>query len=168
MNRAKLESRSWLAVIRTYQECTRRYSQLLAHYELTVPQLDVLSAINKHAPEATPKAIAEELVVTRGNITGVLNRLHERGLIETRQHATDGRSFVCELTDAGRSVFDRARAGARAFISEQLEIFDDSELELSMSHMQRMEAHLREMDPDAIAAAESVASYDHKLSGKTP
>ena len=165
MNRSRLETKSWLAVVRAYQECTRRYAQLLAHYDLTVPQLDVLSAINKHSPEATPKAIAEELVVTRGNITGVLNRLHERELIETRQHATDGRSFVCELTDSGHALLARARTGAGAFINEQLSIFDDSELETTMTHMQRMEAHLREMDPDAIAAAESVASYDNQ-SGK--
>ena len=166
MNRPRLETKSWLAVVRAYQECTRRYAQLLAHYDLTVPQLDVLSAIDKHAPEATPKAIAEELVVTRGNITGVLNRLAERALIETRQHATDGRSFMCELTDNGRALLARARTGAGAFINEQLSIFDDSELETTMTHMQRMEAHLREMDPDAIAAAESVASYDNQ-SGKT-
>ncbi len=166
MNRLKLEARSWLAVIRAYQECTRRYAQLLAHYELTAPQLDVLTAINKHAPEATPKAIAEELVVTRGNITGLLNRLHERGLIDTRQHATDGRSFVCELTDDGRALLQRAMAAGGAFITEQLAIFDDSELEMTMQQMQRMEAHMREMDPDAIAAAESVANYDN-TSGKT-
>ena len=166
MNRAKLESRSWLAVIRAYQECTRRYAQLLGHYELTAPQLDVLSAINKHAPEATPKAIAEELVVTRGNITGVLNRLHERELIETRQHATDGRSFVCELTASGRTLLRRAMSAGGEFIREQLAIFEDDELESTMRQMQRMEAHLREMDPDAIAAAESVASYDNQ-SGKT-
>ena len=166
MNRAKLESRSWLAVIRAYQECTRRYAQLLGHYELTAPQLDVLSAINKHAPEATPKAIAEELVVTRGNITGVLNRLHERELIETRQHATDGRSFVCELTTSGRTLLRRAMSAGGEFIREQLAIFEDDELESTMRQMQRMEAHLREMDPDAIAAAESVASYDNQ-SGKT-
>ncbi|MEM9492655.1 MAG: MarR family transcriptional regulator, partial [Myxococcota bacterium] len=119
------------------------------------------SAINKHAPEATPKAIAEELVVTRGNITGVLNRLHERELIDTRQHATDGRSFVCELTGQGQALLKRARAGAGAFIRQQLSMFDDDELQLTMHNMQRMEAHLREMNPDAIVAAECVATYDN-------
>ena len=57
-------------------------------------------------------------------------------------------------------------AAGGAFITEQLAIFDDSELESTMSQMRRMEAHMREMDPDAIAAAESVTYYDSQ-SGKT-
>ena len=38
--RSKLETTSWLAVVRAYQECNRRYAQLLKGFDLTIPQFD--------------------------------------------------------------------------------------------------------------------------------
>ena len=80
-NRRALEASSWLAVVRAYQECTRRYAQMLDHFDLTIPQFDVLTAIRRHEPAATPHLIAQDLLVTRGNITGVLQRLQEHDLV---------------------------------------------------------------------------------------
>ena len=61
--RMKLQASSWFAVVRAYQECNRRYSQLLAGFDLTIPQFDVMNAIRNLGEQATPKAIADRLVV---------------------------------------------------------------------------------------------------------
>ena len=149
-HRRKLQASSWFAVVRAYQECTRRYSQLLKGFDLTIPQFDVLSAIHQLADQATPKAIADELVVTRGNITGVLHRLQERGLIRTRHNEQDGRSIVCELTPDGRELLKKARGAAALFIDAQLTPFDDATLRETEDQMKRMRSHLQTIDPDAI------------------
>ena len=148
--RNQLESASWLAVVRAYQACNRRYAQLLDAFGLTITQFDVLSAVRALGPEAVPGNIAEALVVTRGNVTGVLQRLQDRGLLMTRAHARDGRSFVCELTPEGRTLLLEARAAAAGFITEQLAPFDDRELESTRRQMERMREHLADLDPDAI------------------
>lgn len=145
--RMKLQASSWLAVVRAYNECNRRYTQLLAGFDLTVPQFDVLNAILKLDHEAIPKRIADELVVTRGNITGVLHRLQERRLVRTRHHEKDGRSFVCELTAAGRRLLKRARAVASDFITRQLSPFDDDTLQHTEELMKQMYKHLQAIDP---------------------
>ena len=150
MNRRRLEASSWLAVVRAYQECNRRYTQLMKSFDLTIPQFDVLSAVRKLGDDATPKAIAAELVVTRGNITGVLHRLEESGLVATRRNEYDARSFICELTAAGRALLDRARTAAQLFIEVQLAPFDDAALRRTEDHMRRMRAHLTTIDPDAV------------------
>lgn len=148
--RSKLETASWLAVVRAYNECNRRYGQLLRGFDLTIPQFDVLTAIANLADDATPKAIADELVVTRGNVSGVLQRLNDRGLIETRLHATDGRSFVCRLTHDGERLMQRARTAAALFIEEQLSPFDDARLRDTEDVMKQMQKHLRTIEPDKI------------------
>lgn len=150
--RKKLQASSWFAVVRAYQECTRRYGQLLKGFDLTIPQFDVLSAIHRLADQATPKAIADELVVTRGNITGVLHRLQDRALIQTRHNEHDGRSFVCELTPDGRELLRQARGAAALFIDAQLAPFDDQALQETETQMNRMRSHLQTVDPDAILA----------------
>ncbi len=152
ISRQKLESSSWLAVVRAYQECNRRYTQLLAGFDLTIPQFDALNAIVRLGTDATPKAIAAELVVTRGNVTGVLHRLEEAGLIGTRANETDGRSFLCVLTRSGSRRLDRARRAAALFIREQLTPFSDADLRRTEAQMATMHAHLKTIDPDALAA----------------
>ena len=149
-SRRRLEASSWLAVVRAYQECNRRYTQLMKSFDLTIPQFDVLSAVRALGDGATPKAIAAELVVTRGNITGVLHRLEDSGLLATRLNERDGRSFICELTPAGRKLLERARRGAQLFIEAQLAPFDDATLRRTEDHMRRMRAHLESVDPDAV------------------
>lgn len=153
--RMKLQASSWLAIVRAYNECNRRYTQLLAGFDLTIPQFDVLNAILKLDREATPKRIADELVVTRGNITGVLHRLQERKLVTTRHHEKDGRSFVCELTTAGRKLLMRARGAASIFITQQLSPFDDTTLKETGELMRRMHSHLQTIDPAEILSQEA-------------
>ena len=154
-NRQSLEAASWLAVVRAYQECNRRYAVMLDHFELTIPQFDVLSAIRRHDPQATPRQIANDLVVTRGNITGLLHRLQDRGLVRTREHETDGRSFYCDLTPSGRRLLDEARGAASRFVAYQLSDFSDDELRHTRDSMTKMQAHLHTLDPDAIATGHS-------------
>ena len=150
--RKRLQTASWFAVVRAYQECTRRYAWLLSGFELTIPQFDVLTAVHQLAGEATPKAIAERLVVTRGNITGLLQRLQEKRLLATRHNERDGRSFLCELTAEGQGRLRRAQSAASLFIDEQLAPFDDATLRDTEQLMNRMRSHLETMDPDAIVA----------------
>jgi DNA-binding MarR family transcriptional regulator len=150
--RIRWQTLSWFAVVRTYQECQRRYSALLRHYDLTVTQFDVLNAILRLGEEATPNAIAAELVVTRGNITGVVRRLQEHGWITTQPHRVDGRSFVCALTGSGYDRLERARRAAALFIDRQLSPFSDEDLQETRRQMDRMREHLLTIDPDDVAA----------------
>jgi DNA-binding MarR family transcriptional regulator len=156
--REGLESSSWFAVVRAYLECTRRYTQMLQAFDLTVTQFDVLNTIAKLGDQAMPKAIAEAMVVTRGNVTGVLHRLRDRGLLTTREQPHDARSFVCELTPQGMRTLERARAAASRFITEQLAPFADAELRDTEQLMVRMRAHLQTLDPAAIAYPDSKES----------
>ena len=148
--RKKSEISSWFAVVRAYQECNRRYSQMLAGFDLTVPQFDVMNSISALGDRATPKAIAERLVVTRGNITGVLHRLQDHALIDTEQHVSDGRSFICKLTKEGAVRLEEARQAAAIFIGEQLAPFDDTDLVVTERTMTRMFEHLQTINPETI------------------
>ena len=158
VSRRKLEASSWLAVVRAYQECTRLYQKLMQDFNLTIPQFDVLNTITRLGDDATPKAIAAELLVTRGNITGVLYRLEENNLIETHANERDGRSFICELTNEGNDLLKRARKAAAGFISHQLSPFTDAELRQTEAQMREMYAHLREVDLQALQGREFAAA----------
>ena len=149
--RQQLERTSWLDVVRAYLECSRRYTLMLAHFDLTVAQYDVLSAIDSHRGGAQPKAIAERLLVSRANITGVIRRLQDSGLVQTQEHREDGRSILCRLTPAGERRLRGAQAAGARFMQAQLQPFSDADLAQVAGIMQRMHAHLLTLDPDRLA-----------------
>lgn len=149
--RRTLEAESWLAVVHAYLACQRRYAQMLEHFDLTIPQFDVLAVLRRHPGGATPRTIADEMLVTKGNVTGLITRLESQGLIARRPHETDGRSFVCEFTADGLALFRRAGAAAGRFVREQLAPFSDEHLTRTRDQMRDMRAHLEVLDPGAIA-----------------
>ncbi|MEM6544922.1 MAG: MarR family transcriptional regulator [Pseudomonadota bacterium] len=154
-SRAALETSSWVSVVRAYEECDQRFAQLLAEFDLSISQYDALAAIDALGTEAQPKAVAERLLVTRANVTGLLRRLEARSLIRVASHHTDGRSVLCEIAPKGRALLDRANTASAHFIQEQLKPFQADELALIRNMMKRLHDHLLTLNPVAIAAQSS-------------
>ncbi|MEL7312572.1 MAG: MarR family transcriptional regulator [Pseudomonadota bacterium] len=153
-SRSKLEQSAWLAVVQAYQVCTRQYTRMLSEFDLTVAQFDAMTrieALGEAQALVTPHEIAEAMLVTRGNLTGLLRRLQERMLVVTRPHPEDGRSVVCSLTPGGRALLGKAKIASAAFIQEQLTPFTSAALEHTRSQMIDMAAHLETLDPQSIA-----------------
>lgn len=146
-------ARCWLSVVMAYQTCERQYARLLLAFDLSIAQFDVLTAIDDLGSQAAPAQIAQRLLVTKGNITGLLRRLGERDLVRFCRHASDGRSFVCALSPKAINLLAAARAASSRFIAAQLSPFSDRQLASTGEQMNLMRHHLDAMDPDAIAGA---------------
>lgn len=153
-----METSSWFSVVRAYEECDQRFAALLAQYDLSISQYDALLAIDALGTDALPKAVAERLLVTRANVTGLLRRLEARSLISVVSHHTDGRSVLCKIAPKGKSLLERANVASAHFIRQQLKPFDADELELIRSMMKRLHDHLLTLDPVTIAEQSSTES----------
>ena len=70
-------------------------------------EADVLTVvwIAKHHP--TPTEIADWLTLTTAGLSGRLNSLEAKGLIERRPHAKDGRRLTVHLSREGRAQADK-------------------------------------------------------------
>ncbi|MEM9257293.1 MAG: MarR family transcriptional regulator [Pseudomonadota bacterium] len=145
------EFSSWFSVVRAYEECARRYAALLGCFELTVSQFDALVSIKALGSEAMPKTVAKRLLVTRANVSGLLRRLEEQGLILVAPNEADGRSVRCSLTAEGLRVTAQAQAAAARFVHAQLAPFPTPELDAIEHQMRAMHAHLLTLDPVALA-----------------
>ncbi len=149
--RETLEFSSWFSVVRTYEECARRYASMLAHFDLTVSQFDALVSIESLGVGAQPRAVAERLLVTRANVSGLLRRLEKHGLITLSPNRSDKRSVLCALTPEGKELTQRARAAAARFVRAQLAPFPKTELEILDRQMREMYQHLQTLDPATLA-----------------
>lgn len=150
--RCSLETRSWFSVVLAYQACERQYARLLAGFGLTIAQFEVLGAIEELADQATPAQIAQRLLVTKGNITGLLKRLAEQGLVHLQPNPRDGRSFLCRLPPDALSRVQQARIASKAFIACQLAPFSDAQLTATEMQMHVMRKHLEQIDTNQLVA----------------
>ena len=98
-------------------------SELAAEFDLSFLQSRALWRLEQ--PLATG-ALAEQLGLDPSNITGVVDRLEARGLIERQPHPEDRRIKLLALTRAGRAI--RADLDERLFTTVTLcEALSESE-----------------------------------------
>jgi DNA-binding MarR family transcriptional regulator len=75
---------------------------------LTLPQFDVLAQLHRRPEGMTPGELTRALLVTAGNVTGVVDRLARLGLAERLPIPEDRRTVRVRLTRRGRALMERA------------------------------------------------------------
>ncbi|MGR2680261.1 MULTISPECIES: MarR family winged helix-turn-helix transcriptional regulator [Chromobacterium] len=75
----------------------------------------------------TPSAIADYLGVTRSTVTGQLDWLERRGLLQRQLRDEDRRSLELSLTEAGRELLRQALPGFWRACQRLTEALDESE-----------------------------------------
>jgi len=101
--------RVWFRLIRLEARLGAAVSERLREINLSVPQCDVLTTLTEEEG-VSQQALAKRLYVTKGNISGLLDRLESAGLVERRSTAADRRQYEIYLTSAGREAAHRAIA----------------------------------------------------------
>ncbi len=81
----------------------QRVQELARELDLSVPQLLALRALDPDAPQPMNR-LACAMTCDSSNVTGLVNRLEKRGLVERRADPGDRRVRVLALTDEGRRV----------------------------------------------------------------
>jgi DNA-binding MarR family transcriptional regulator len=86
---------------------------------LSIPQFDLLSALLQQEGQSQ-QDIAERLFVTKGNVSGLVDRLAGAGLVERRATAGDRRSHALFLTAAGRKLAESGMRTHETYVSDTL------------------------------------------------
>jgi DNA-binding MarR family transcriptional regulator len=102
---------AWGALARTHAAIVGRLQEALTAAEFPpLPWYEVLAALSE-APEERLKMgdLAEALVITRGGLTKLVDRLIKAGLLERVFCETDRRVSYATLLPAGRDLLDEMR-----------------------------------------------------------
>jgi len=97
---------SWLRLARIYHKISADSARRFKEHKppLSTAQFDILAHIGARAG-ITQQELAESLLVTKGNISQLLDRMERDGLVLRRQ---EGRRNCLELTAAGRALYEQA------------------------------------------------------------
>ncbi|MDX1668596.1 MAG: MarR family transcriptional regulator [Limnobacter sp.] len=149
----QLRTDSWFAVVRAYQTCAARFELLMKQCDLTSVQYEALAVIQHLGGKARLSDLATRLSVTKGNTTALARRMEQAGLVTISAGREDRRTQWLKISAQGVRRFERAQRAAHRFIASQLKPFTDQECLQVHDYMQQMTAHLKTMDPVALAAA---------------
>jgi DNA-binding MarR family transcriptional regulator len=102
-----LQDQILVALRRITRAIDLRSRTLLQDYGLTAPQLATLNTISRMQPVAVSE-IAKQIHLGKPTVTGILNRLERRRLIQRMRGQQDRRSVVVRLTPEGEQTLSTA------------------------------------------------------------
>lgn len=89
-----------------YQAFERYSAPDLRSMGLTMTQFDVIATLGNQPP-MTCKELGEKTLVTKGTLTGVLERLESKDILERKLNPEDARSQMIGLTIEGQKLFEK-------------------------------------------------------------
>ena len=125
---ADRSARVWFRLIRLEARMQAAIGERLRAIGVSIPQCDVLTTLTEQEG-VSQQELAKRLYVTKGNISGLIDRLTEAGLVERRSTASDRRQHAIYLTGAGRAMAEKAIAVQRRWIAATLGRMAESDLE---------------------------------------
>lgn len=92
--------------------------RLREQFDVTLPRFDLMAQLEKARDGMTLSDLSKRMMVSNGNLTGLVDRLVTSGHLERRVSAKDRRAQMISLTRAGRSEFKVMAAAHEAWIAE--------------------------------------------------
>lgn len=93
-------------LVSAYQSFERYSAPDVKAMGLTTTQFDVIATLGNRPP-MTCKDLGEKTLVSKGTLTGVLERLEAKGILERKLNPEDARSQMIGLTQAGQVLFEK-------------------------------------------------------------
>jgi DNA-binding MarR family transcriptional regulator len=144
--------RVWLRLIRLEARMQAAVGDRLRMVGVSIPQCDVLTTLSEQEG-VNQQELAKRLYVTKGNISGLLDRLEAAGFVERRSLASDRRQYSIHLTDTGRAMSERAIAAQHKWVASTLGRLDEAELDALEAQLIRLRDIMREHEaPQALRA----------------
>ena len=134
-----------LSIIKTSNLVMKIADRFFANHILTDVQFNILMIL-KQAPKEgiSQQGISEQLVVTKSNVVGLLDRMERSGLVERRPHPTDRRYHRVVLTATGRKILEKVEAEYLAEVDRIMSPLNESEKKTVISATEKIRGFLME------------------------
>lgn len=113
-------------LVRCYQAFERLSAAHIRRMGLTPAQFDIVATLGNTSGMPF-KELGNRTLITKGTLTGVVDRLEERDLVERIACPGDGRSTLVRLTAPGEAMFHRVFEPHLAFLAPAIESLAEDE-----------------------------------------
>lgn len=135
---SKQRLRLWLRLLRATRSIEAELRERLREtYDTTLPRFDVLAALHRAGDGLKMSELSRVLMVSNGNVTGIVDRLVADGLIERVPIPGDRRATLVRLTEEGRTRFEAMAAEHERWIDDMLVSLSDAEVAAMIGPLER-------------------------------
>jgi DNA-binding MarR family transcriptional regulator len=120
-----------------FKAANKAYGQV----NLTVLEFKVLDNLQELGP-TTMIDIASLLSVTQAWVTSLVDRLEERGLVSRERSSSDRRVIYVNLTDAGRSLYEKGKALQQRIMGDIFGVLDSEEVKSFVASIKKIRSGL--------------------------
>jgi len=118
---SKQKLRLWLGLLRASRAIEGELrARLRAEFATTLPKFDVMAALARKGAGMTMTELSRRLMVSNGNVTGIIDRLAAEGMVVRLAHQGDRRATFVRLTAKGTQHFAAMAKAHEAWIAELL------------------------------------------------
>ena len=140
----KPELRVWLRLL----TCSTMIEQhvrsgLRQSFETTLPRFDVLAQLDRAEGDMTMGQLSSQLMVSNGNITGLIDRLVQEGFVLRQPAPSDRRTQLVRLTDAGRSAFQAMVPEHEGWVANMMSGLDRDEINELLRLLGRLKSSVK-------------------------
>src|SRR3954451_14848721 len=96
-------SEAWALMHELFHASRRRFLAVASEFDLSPPQVRALGVLDPDRPVPMSE-LADALHCDNSNVTGIVDRLEDRGLVERRSAAHDRRVKMLAVTEEGARV----------------------------------------------------------------
>ena len=139
-----LDIRVWLRLLTCTNMIERELRGVLAsRFASTLPRFDALAQLDRAPDGLSMGQLSGRMMVSNGNVTGVVDRLASDGMVERIPSASDRRITVVRLTDAGRALFARMTAEHHRRLHRLLSAVARDDLERLLALLRELKASVQ-------------------------
>ncbi len=118
---SKARLRLWIRLLRVTRLLDGEIRERLRReFDATLPRFDVMAALYQAPEGMIMSEVSRFLLVSNGNVTGIVSRLVGDGLVIRAQRRDDRRSSIVRLTKKGRDRFEEMAAAHESWIEDLL------------------------------------------------
>lgn len=115
-----------------------------SEFGVTLPRFDLMSALYREPGGLTMGELSRRMLVSNGNVTGIVERLQKEGLVKRWVLPTDRRIYSVGLTPKGRTDFKVMADRHKQWIGDILGGLNDDDLTPMIQIMDRLREVLKD------------------------
>ena len=118
---SKEKLRLWIRLLRASRMIEGELRERLSkEFDTTLPRFDVMAALYRTPDGMLMSDLSRFLLVSNGNVTGIVDRLVSEGLVQRGQRNGDRRTSIVQLTRTGKDTFRTMAAAHERWVGELL------------------------------------------------
>lgn len=119
---------AWIRLLKTHNLIVRESRTRLAEH-CTLAQFDILAQLMRTGDGMSPAELSRRLLVTAGNVTGMVDRMEQAGLVLRKRDPQDRRAIRIQLTEKGKRKAKTVIPRHASDMGDMFQTLSDREIE---------------------------------------